>query len=43
MCLGVKHALTNGGSAIVKPNDSQVHSHFESCTRAGVANVWSLG
>jgi hypothetical protein len=27
----------------MKPHDSQVHSHFGSCTRAGVANVQNLG
>jgi len=27
----------------MKPNDFQVQSHFGSCTRAGVANVQSLG
>jgi hypothetical protein len=26
----------------MKPNDSQVHSHFGSCTCVGVVNVWSL-
>ncbi len=27
----------------MKPNDSQVHSHFGNCTCVGVANVQSLG
>ncbi len=27
----------------MKPNDSQVHSHFGNCNHAKVANVWSLG
>jgi len=27
----------------MKPNDSQVHSHFGNCTRAGVVNVQNLG
>jgi len=27
----------------MKPNDSQMHSHFGSCTRAGVTNVQILG
>jgi hypothetical protein len=44
MCLGVKHTLSNGGkSKGMKPNDSQVHSHLESCTCVEVVNVQSLG
>jgi hypothetical protein len=27
----------------MEPNDSWAHSHFGSCTHAGVANVWNLG
>ncbi len=27
----------------MKPNDSQVHSHFGNCACVGVANVQSLG
>ncbi len=43
VCLGLKHTLTNGGTVEgMKPNDSQLHYHFGSCTRAGVVNVQSL-
>ncbi len=27
----------------MKPNDSQMHSHFGNCIHAGVTNVWNLG
>jgi hypothetical protein len=27
----------------MKPNDSQVHSHFGGCTHVGVTNVQNLG
>ncbi len=44
VCLGVKHTFTNGGKVEgMKPNDSQVHSHFGSYTRARVVNVQNLG
>jgi len=26
----------------MKPNDSQVHFHFENCIRAKVTNVWNI-
>jgi hypothetical protein len=35
-----EHTLRNGESA---KDETQVHSHFESCTRVGVVNVQSLG
>jgi hypothetical protein len=35
MCLGVKHTLINGKKVQrMKLDDSQVHSHFGSCTHA---------
>ncbi len=40
MCLGVKHAIAKWGRVQgMKPNDSQVHFHFRSCTHVKVANV----
>jgi hypothetical protein len=40
MCLGVKHTLTSGGRMQeIEPNDSQVHSHFESYIHAKIMNI----
>jgi hypothetical protein len=44
MCLGVKHTFHKWGRVQgMKPNDSQMHSHFGSCICAGITNVWNLG
>jgi hypothetical protein len=44
VCLSVKQNFTKWGRVQgMEPNDSQVHSHFGNCTRAGVVNVQNLG
>jgi hypothetical protein len=42
VCLSVKHILKWGTVQGMKLNNSQVHSHFASCTRARVVNVQNL-
>jgi hypothetical protein len=37
------HSHKWGSVQGMKPNDSQVHSHFGTCIHVGVANVWNLG
>jgi len=43
MCLGVKHSHKWGRMQGMKPNDSQVHSHFKSCIDAKAVNLHSFG